>query len=162
MLCGVRRTAIAIGLCASLLANTTSAQKEPEAASTDLWIVLSPPSNDASTSLELAWEQYPSLELKQKVRRTRIALLSMAGVFAAGLITFSVSLTQCTEQVRRRTSTVTCTRAGEILEPMGRALLYGGAVGLLTSGILLAVRNKKLREQRAAGPRVVPASPSDR
>ena len=125
-------------------------------------IVVSPPSTDGGHSLALAYEQYPTLDLDLKVRRARIALWSMAGMFVAGLVTFSVGLSQCTEYVTETGTTVRCNGAGEVLEPMGRALMYGGVVGALTSGIMLAVRNKKRREQRTASPRVVPVVQSDR
>ena len=96
------------------------------------------------------------------MKRTRIALWSTAGVFVAGVITFSVGLSQCTELVSRTETKVVCNRAGEVLEPTGRALMLTGAVGALTSGIMLAVRNKKRRDRDRRVREVSDSAPAER
>ena len=126
-------------------------------------MVVSPPPADPERTAELeeAWQTESALELDLKAKRARIALWTTAGVLAAGVITFSVGLTQCTEFTNRVETVVVCNRAGEVLEPLGRALMYGGAIGALTSGIILAVRNKKRRDLRRAEQRPLDVGPAD-
>jgi hypothetical protein len=83
-----------------------------------------------TTSLGLRLE-----EVKLRVRRARIGLLSMTGVFVVGTSLYV------------GTAARTWTGTGpDPLRVVGASLFVSGAVGMLATGIVLGVRNRQLNE----------------
>ena len=101
-----------------------------------------------STS-EVDWWQVDLAEAKERSRRTRNALIGTSAAFAAGVIMGGVGGSQC-QVVPSSTGSsqdeLLCNNAGSVLLPLGATIGFLGFVGMLTSGIMLGVSNKRKRE----------------
>lgn len=102
----------------------------------------------------MTWQEYELSELKNSARRSRNALIGLtasAAVGAAflfpGLVRQCVLITDINNQDELR-----CSRSGKALVGVGYPLFIGGTIGMLVSGIMLGVRNGKIRrlERRIA------------
>lgn len=82
-------------------------------------------------------------QLEESSRRVRVALYYTTGVFGAGVILTVAGTRQCNNNT---VPNANCDRAGKALLGVGVPLLVSGAVGMITSGIILGLRNKTLRE----------------
>ncbi len=82
-------------------------------------------------------------QLDEHIRRTRIALLSTTGAFGLGLVLSIAGASQCRDD--RFDGDLVCTTTGKALWGIGGSALIGGAVGMITSGILLGLRQRKRR-----------------
>jgi hypothetical protein len=82
-------------------------------------------------------------QMDEQIRRTRIALLSTTGAFGLGLALSIAGASQCQDD--RFDGDLVCNTAGKALWGIGGSSLIGGAVGMLTSGIMLGVRQRKRR-----------------
>ncbi len=95
------------------------------------------------------WLQLDLEEAEERSRRTRNALIGTSAAFAAGVVMFGVGLSQC-QTVPSSTSSnedeLLCNRAGNVLVPLGGTISFLGFVGVLTSGIMLGVSNKRKRQ----------------
>jgi hypothetical protein len=96
-----------------------------------------------------AWQEYELQTLKESARRSRNALIGLTASYVVGIalsipglnrqcVTFTNSNNQ--EEIR-------CTQAGRALVGVGFPLAFGGATGMLISGIMLGVRNGKIRRR---------------
>lgn len=83
-----------------------------------------------------------------KSRRARNALIGTAAATAVGMVIGGVGLSQCELVTRFGQDDLLCNNAGKALLGVGGALFWGGAIGVITSGILLGVRNKRVREEK--------------
>lgn len=92
------------------------------------------------------WEEYRYKRLQASARRSRNALI---GTSAATAVGFAMGLgfgAKCTEYVTPVGSDRLCTTRGqEAGLTIGAMMFTGGAVGMLTTGIMLGVRKGKLR-----------------
>jgi hypothetical protein len=90
---------------------------------------------------------YDLEEAEERSRRVRVALISTSAVFGVGVILAGIGASQC-QSVRRfnQPDDIICNRAGDVLVPLGGTLAAIGAIGMITSGIMLGVRNKQKRE----------------
>jgi hypothetical protein len=90
---------------------------------------------------------YDLAEAKERSKRVRNALIGTSAVFGVGLILGSVGWSQC-EVIQRfnRSDELLCNRAGDVLVPLGGTFLAFGAIGMITTGIMLGVRNKQKRD----------------
>lgn len=95
------------------------------------------------------WLQLDLEEAADRSRRTRNALIGTSAAFAAGIVMFGVGLSQC-QSVASTTSSnqdeLLCNGAGNVLVPLGGTISFLGFVGVLTSGIMLGVSNKRKRQ----------------
>jgi len=98
---------------------------------------------------EAHWLQVDLEEANERSRRTRNALIATSATFALGAILAGVGATQC-EQINSSSvqsyEDLECNRAGDVLLPLGGTIAGLSFVGMLTSGIMLGVSNKRKRE----------------
>jgi hypothetical protein len=145
------RASIALTLIAAALgwtAGPASAQEastvvEAEAEST-LSVGAAPSQNS-----ELHWLQVDLEEANDRSRRTRNALIGTSASFAVGAILAGVGLSQCQEVPKEQANTydtLLCNNAGKVMLPLGGTITGLSFVGMLTSGIMLGVSNKRKRE----------------
>jgi hypothetical protein len=88
-------------------------------------------------------------DLNDGIRRTRIALISTSAVTAVGIILTSIGASQCTYYNSNYYNyPYNCNRAGDVLLPMGGTFLSLGAIGMITSGIMLGVKKGKRRRMQ--------------
>ena len=87
---------------------------------------------------------YTMSEVDQRIRRARIGLFASTGAFVAGLALVVGGVTQC--ETESGTDSISCNRAGTGLLGAGYPLFLGGVVGMITTGAMLGVRNRKKRE----------------
>jgi hypothetical protein len=95
----------------------------------------------------LTWQEYELQELELSARRSRNALIGLsastvvgAALLFPGLAGQCVFITNVNNQEELR-----CTRAGKGLVGAGWPLFFGGALGVLISGIMFGVRQGKIR-----------------
>ena len=91
-------------------------------------------------------------ELERKVRRNRGALIGSSVAVAVGLPLWTIAIArQCSKLdivggTEVRVSDLNCTHRGKVMRATGLTLFWGGASGMLISGIMLAVRKGQLRD----------------
>jgi hypothetical protein len=87
-------------------------------------------------------------EAEIRSRRTRNALIATSAVFGVGIILTGIGASQCQQwnDSFGDPDTWQCNNAGDVLVGLGGALAGAGAIGMITSGIMLGVRNKQKRE----------------
>ena len=90
-------------------------------------------------------------ELEEANRRSRVvrnALIGTSVGFAVGAILAGVGASQCDwiEYSDGRDDELNCNKAGDVLLPLGGTFMGLGAIGMITTGIMLGVRNKQKRE----------------
>jgi len=88
-------------------------------------------------------------EANERSRRTRNALIATSVTFALGAILAGVGASQCeqiTSSSAQNYNDLMCNRAGDVLLPLGGTIAGLSFVGMLTSGIMLGVSNKRKRE----------------
>ncbi len=95
-------------------------------------------------SLE-SWLEQDLKEAEQRSRRTRNALIGTSAAFAVGAILLGAGASQC-ETKPTNTNEWTCNTAGNVLVGIGGTITGLSFVGMLTSGIMLGVANKRKRE----------------
>jgi len=93
---------------------------------------------------------YTEYDLQEADRRSRVvrnALIGTSAAFAVGAILLGVGASQCDSFVRfdGRDDWI-CNNTGDVLVPLGGTFVGLGAIGMLTTGIMLGVRNKQKRE----------------
>lgn len=148
----MQRFILAVVLLASpALASSGSAQ-EPQSTGYQATPSTPPPAVIITTSPgepvpSQAYYEYELEDAKERSRRVRIALISTSASFAAGLILAGIGASQC-EYIDRVYSydDIICNNAGNVLVPLGGAFLTVGVIGMITSGIMLGVRNKQKRD----------------
>ncbi|MGB5697964.1 MAG: hypothetical protein WBM46_20105 [Polyangiales bacterium] len=91
--------------------------------------------------------EYQLDEAADRSRRVRSALIGTSAAFGAGLIFAGIGASQC-YSIRRPyvPEELVCNTAGDVLLGFGVTFITAGAIGMLTSGIMLGVRNKQRRE----------------
>jgi hypothetical protein len=120
---------------------TPNVQAEPAPSAT---IVTAAP-NQVGVSRQVYFD-YDLEEAKERSRRVRNALIGTSVVFGVGVILGSAGWSQC-ELIRiNQYDELFCNRAGDVLVPFGGTFLALGAIGMITTGIMLGVRNKQKRD----------------
>ena len=95
------------------------------------------------------WLQVDLEEANERSRRTRNALIGTSAGFAVGAILAGIGLSQCQEVPKEQANTydsLLCNNAGKVMLPLGGTIAGLSFVGMLTSGIMLGVSNKRKRE----------------
>ena len=123
-----------------LIVSPVAAQEAPPPA-----VVITTSPNPVSPSP--GYYQYELEDAKERSRRVRVALISTSAVFGVGIILAGIGASQC-EIIQRfnQPDDILCNTAGDVLLPLGGAFIGAGAIGMITSGIMLGVRNKQKRE----------------
>ena len=87
-------------------------------------------------------------EASQRSRRTRNALIGTSATFALGAILAGVGASQCQQITASyaRPTTTSLQQRGRRIVPLGGTIAGLSFVGMLTSGIMLGVSNKRKRE----------------
>lgn len=94
-----------------------------------------------------AWLQRDLEDANARSRRSRNALIGTSAAFGLGVVLAGIGASQC-----ERISTVnqyddlSCNNAGDVLLPLGGSIAGLSAIGMITSGIILGVANKRKRE----------------
>ena len=120
----------------------TLSDPQTEAAQPSVVIMMSPNPGAASPD----YLQYELEEATERSRRVRVALISTSAVFGVGIILAGIGASQCQVIHGFNQDELLCNTAGDVLLPMGGAFSAAGAIGMITSGIMLGVRNKQKRE----------------
>jgi hypothetical protein len=120
----------------------TSSDPPADAAQPSVVITMSPNPGVASPD----YLQYELEEATERSRRVRVALISTSAVFGVGIILAGIGASQCQVIQRFNQDEILCNTAGDVLLPLGGAFIGAGAIGMITSGIMLGVRNKQKRE----------------
>jgi len=100
-------------------------------------------------SPEQNWLQVDLEEARDRSQRTRNALIGTSAGFLVGSIIAGVGLSQCQEVPKEQANTydtLLCNNAGKVMLPLGGTIAGLSFVGMLTSGIMLGVSNKRKRE----------------
>ena len=123
-----------------LIVSPIAAQEAPPPA-----VVITTSPNQVSPSP--GYFQYELEDAKERSRRVRVALISTSAVLGVGIILAGIGASQC-EIIQRfnQPDDILCNTAGDVLLPLGGAFIGAGAIGMITSGIMLGVRNKQKRE----------------
>ena len=131
--------------CAALLEGTafaqdTSPDTQPQTTSDST----APPPPD---TLYRPYDQSDIDEVTRQGRVLRNWLIGTSAALVAGTILVGAGASQC-ESFSRVTGSnrVACNNAGEVLVPLGATIAVLSAIGMLTSGIMLGIRNKQKRE----------------
>ena len=140
-----RATHTLLGLALALLGATPAFAQQAAPASSDTnTIITTAPAQSASREV---WFQRDLEDAKTRVRRTRNALIGTSAGFAVGLILAGSGASQCDYIDRiNQNDQLDCNRAGDVLLPLGGTIAALGAIGMITSGIMLGVAKKRKRE----------------
>jgi hypothetical protein len=99
------------------------------------------------SSMYRPYDEYDLNEAKRQSRAVRNALIGTSSAFVLGAILGGVGASQCTTFTRPNgTEELNCNTAGDVLLPLGGTIAALSFVGMLTTGIMLGVRNKHKRE----------------
>ena len=132
-----------------LLASPGSAQ-EPAAqaqaeANVNASIVTTAP-NQGASSRDI-WFQEDLAAAEARSRRSRNALIWTSAVFGVGAILAGIGASQCQSITSvNNYDELLCNNAGDVLLPLGGTLAGLGGIGMITSGIILGVSNKRKRD----------------
>ena len=124
-----------------LIVSPVAAQEAPPPA-----VVITTSPNQVSPSP--GYFQYELEDAKERSRRVRIALISTSAAAAVGMIVGATAFRHCEfiySSVNQRDDLV-CTQRGDALLAAGGTIFGLAAIGMITSGIMLGVRNKQKRE----------------
>ncbi len=125
-------------------AQQASAIAEAEASPSASIVTIAP-----SQTPQQHWLEVDLEEASQRSRRTRNALIATSATFAVGAILAGIGASQC-EQITSSSvqnyNDLSCNTAGDVLLPLGGTIAGLSFVGMLTSGIMLGVSNKRKRE----------------
>ena len=131
----------AMVLAASVQALAQEAQPVPS--NNDVIIRTAP----AQSQTREAWFQKDLDLANPRVRRTRNALIWTSVTTGVGIILAGIGASQC-QYVERvvQNDELLCNTAGNVLLPLGGTMLGLGAIGMITSGIMLGVAKKRRRD----------------
>ncbi len=132
--------------------NFAKADDAPTEASPETQIQTAPPAASIAstpTDKRLAYDIYRRDELKRGIPRTRNALIGTSVAFGVGLALLIPVWTgdHCVSYSNSASNTwdYTCDTTGKVLTGIGAPLAWGGALGMIVSGIMLGVRKGKVR-----------------
>lgn len=134
---------LSISLVSFAAAPAAAQEGQPPASEANTIIMTAPPQSAARE----VWFQQDLEDAQTRVRRTRNALIGTSASFAVGLVLTGSGASQC-EYIERinQNDELLCNRAGDVLLPLGGTIAALGAIGMITSGIMLGVAKKRKRE----------------
>ena len=137
------RLAFSLFAVALVISEPASAQApEPDVNSAS--IITTAPS--ASPSREV-WFQKDMEDANSRVLKLRNGLIGTSVGFAVGLVVAGIGVSQC--QIIERPAQddeILCNTAGNVMVPLGGTIAALGAIGMLTTGIMLGVAKKRRRD----------------
>lgn len=151
------KPSLLLGVCALLL-GTLSSSATPVRAQDATSVTQPPPSTSIviatpqqgsmSATTQRAWFERDLEEAQTRIRRTRNALIGTSAGFAVGVILAGIGASQCQwiDRVGDENDEWLCNNTGDVLVPLGGSIAGLSAIGMLTSGIMLGVANKRRRQ----------------
>lgn len=92
-------------------------------------------------------DRYALSDAEDRSRRARVGLLATTAIFSAGVvIVVAGAASECNRVERPGTDDIECTDTGDSLIAAGATVMGLSAIGILTTGILLGVRNSQKRK----------------
>lgn len=143
----IARTLVVAAVCS--IAGSASAQQSSATTEAETGHSISVTTSAPNQSREQNWLQVDLEEARDRSRRTRNALIGTSAGFLVGSIIAGVGLSQCQEVPKEQANTydtLLCNNAGKVMLPLGGTIAGLSFVGMLTSGIMLGVSNKRKRE----------------
>ena len=120
-----------------------AAPAAPGAATPSTGIAMAP----ANLPQQRLWLEQDLNDAEDRSRRIRNALIGTSAAFALGAILGGIGASQCqVVSTPGQNDEYRCNNAGDVLVPLGGTIAALGAVGMITSGIMLGVANKRKRE----------------
>lgn len=142
-----RRPSIAAILFAfaSLVGSAASAQQASPETPPPGTVIIAAPNQEAAN--QAAWYERDLADAKARSRAARNALIGTSAAFVVGVIIGAVGASDCTSvSTVNQTDDWVCGRRGDVMVPLGGTIAGLSAIGMLTSGIILGVSNKRKRE----------------
>jgi hypothetical protein len=136
---------VTLVMCAVLLegaacAQDTSPDTQPETAS----------ESPAPPPADTLYRPYDQSDIDKVTRQGRVLrnwLIGTTAGLVVGTVLTGVGASQCSSFSRLMGSNaVACNNAGEVLVPLGGTIMVLSGIGMLTTGIMLGVRNKQKRD----------------
>ena len=143
----IARSLVVAAICWT--AGPASAQQTSTSSDTETAPSISIATSAPNQTSVQRWLQVDLEEAKARSRRTRNALIGTSAGFLVGSIIAGIGLSQCQEvpKVQANTyDTLLCNNAGKVMLPLGGTIAGLSFIGMLTSGIMLGVSNKRKRE----------------
>ena len=97
------------------------------------------------TQVSDPYDTYAVWRAEDQVKRARNGLIATSIAFGVGWIFMGSAASQCNRDMNNE---LVCNNAGRVLGTIGIVSTGGGLVGMVVSGILLPVRQKKERDIR--------------
>ncbi|KPK52604.1 MAG: hypothetical protein AMJ63_08980 [Myxococcales bacterium SG8_38_1] len=86
-------------------------------------------------------------DAQARSRRSRNALIGTSAAFGLGAVLAGIGASQCQSiSTVNQYDDLLCNNAGNVLLPLGGTIAGLSAIGMITSGIILGVANKRKRE----------------
>ncbi|TNF62770.1 MAG: hypothetical protein EP303_03510 [Deltaproteobacteria bacterium] len=109
-----------------------------------------PPQSTAPPPQYSAYRPYDERDLEEAKRQSRVVrngLIGTSAAFGLGAIIAGVGFSQCSTTTRPNgNEELVCNNAGDVLVPLGGTIAALSAIGMITTGIMLGVRNKHKRD----------------
>jgi hypothetical protein len=137
-------------LAATLLASSPGLAQEASPtqqaeANVNASIVTTAP-NQSMASRDV-WFQQDLEDAKARSRRSRNALIGTSAAFGLGAVLAGIGASQCQSiSTANQYDDLLCNNAGNVLLRLGGTIAGLSAIGMITSGIILGVANKRKRE----------------
>lgn len=108
-------------------------------------IVTTAPSQNAPA--RNVWFEQDLEAANARSKRSRNALIGTSAAFGLGMIIAGIGVSQCQSiSTLNQGDELLCNNAGDVLVPLGGTIAGLSAIGMITSGIILGVANKRRRE----------------
>ena len=143
----IARTLIVAAICWT--AGPASAQQASTISEAETGPSISIATSAPNQASEQHWLQVDLEEASERSRRTRNALIATSATFAVGAILAGIGASQCqqiTSSSVQNYDDLLCNTAGDVLLPLGGTIAGLSFIGMLTSGIMLGVSNRRKRE----------------
>lgn len=105
--------------------------------------IIAPPAATLSPASD-RYDTYAIRRAEDQVKRARNGLIATSAAFGLGWIFIGAAASQC----NRVNNDFVCNNAGKALGTVGMIATTGGLIGMIVTGILLPVRQKKERDLR--------------
>ena len=142
-----RASTLASAIFAFVLAASAPglAQQTETSIANDAAIITTAPAQPGSS--REVWFQRDLEDAQARSKRARNALIGSSVGFSVGLILAGIGASQCQVVSRfNQNDELVCNNAGNVLVPLGATFSVLGGIGMITSGIILGVSNKRKRE----------------
>jgi hypothetical protein len=145
-------SAVVVGACMSTVLPVAAQQAPPPVeappapAPPPSGLITTAPSRTYVQPPPPAYTDYDLQEAKERSRRTRVALIATSAIFGVGVIIAGIGASQCDWITQPGSDQYVCNNTGDVMVPLGGSLAGLSAIGMITSGAMLGVRNRNKRE----------------